>query len=36
VAAGAEHVVFHPSVEHAGLEEQVERLAGVVSVAAAR
>src|SRR5262249_43256486 len=36
VAAGAEHVVFHPSVDHAGLEEQVERLAEVVSVAAAR
>jgi alkanesulfonate monooxygenase SsuD/methylene tetrahydromethanopterin reductase-like flavin-dependent oxidoreductase (luciferase family) len=36
VAAGAEHVVFHPSVAHAGLEEQVERLAEVVSVAAAR
>ena len=36
VAAGAEHVVFHPAVEPARLEEQVDRLAGVVSVAAAR
>jgi alkanesulfonate monooxygenase SsuD/methylene tetrahydromethanopterin reductase-like flavin-dependent oxidoreductase (luciferase family) len=36
VAAGAEHVVFHPAVEPGRLEEQFERLASVVSVAAAR
>jgi len=36
VAAGAEPVVFHPAVEPARLEEQVERLAEVVCVAAAR
>lgn len=36
VAAGAEHVVFHPAVEPARLEEQTERLAEVVGVAAAR
>ena len=36
VAAGAEHVVFHPTVEPARLEEQTERLAEVVGVAAAR
>jgi alkanesulfonate monooxygenase SsuD/methylene tetrahydromethanopterin reductase-like flavin-dependent oxidoreductase (luciferase family) len=36
VAAGAEHVVFHPSVVRSRLEEQVERLAAVMSVAAAR
>jgi alkanesulfonate monooxygenase SsuD/methylene tetrahydromethanopterin reductase-like flavin-dependent oxidoreductase (luciferase family) len=35
VAAGAEHVVFHPAVEPARLREQVELLADVVSVAAA-
>jgi alkanesulfonate monooxygenase SsuD/methylene tetrahydromethanopterin reductase-like flavin-dependent oxidoreductase (luciferase family) len=36
VGVGAEHVVFQPAVEPARLEEQVERLAEVVSVAAAR
>jgi alkanesulfonate monooxygenase SsuD/methylene tetrahydromethanopterin reductase-like flavin-dependent oxidoreductase (luciferase family) len=36
VAAGAEHVVFHPAVEPHRLQEQVELLADVVSVAAAR
>jgi probable F420-dependent oxidoreductase len=34
VAAGAEHVVFHPAVEPAGLLGQVERLAEVVHAAA--
>jgi len=34
VAAGAEHVVFHPAVEPARLEEQTERLAEVTSAAA--
>jgi len=36
VAAGAEHVVFHPAVEPSRLEEQAQRLAEVVGVAAAR
>jgi alkanesulfonate monooxygenase SsuD/methylene tetrahydromethanopterin reductase-like flavin-dependent oxidoreductase (luciferase family) len=34
VAAGAEHVVFHPAVEPHRLQEQVELLAEVVHVAA--
>lgn len=34
IAAGAEHVVFHPAVEPARLEDQFERLAGVVHAAA--
>ena len=34
VAAGAEHVVFHPAVEPHRLQEQVELLADVVSAAA--
>ena len=36
VMAGAEHVVFHPAVEPHRLHEQVELLAEVVTVAAAR
>jgi alkanesulfonate monooxygenase SsuD/methylene tetrahydromethanopterin reductase-like flavin-dependent oxidoreductase (luciferase family) len=36
VAVGAEHVVFHPAVEPDRLQEQVERLAEVAGVAAAR
>jgi hypothetical protein len=36
VAAGAEHVVFHPAVETRRLPEHVELLAEVVNVAAAR
>jgi alkanesulfonate monooxygenase SsuD/methylene tetrahydromethanopterin reductase-like flavin-dependent oxidoreductase (luciferase family) len=36
LAAGAEHVVFHPAVEPDRLQEQVECLAEVVTVAAAR
>ena len=36
LGAGAEHVVFHPSVPQSRLEQQIERLAEVVSVAAAR
>src|SRR5262249_50561609 len=36
VARGAEHVVFHPAVDPDRLEEQVERLAEVARVAAAR
>jgi alkanesulfonate monooxygenase SsuD/methylene tetrahydromethanopterin reductase-like flavin-dependent oxidoreductase (luciferase family) len=36
VAAGAEHVVFHPAVEPRRLLEQIELLAEVVSSAAAR
>jgi len=36
VAVGAEHVVFHPAVEPHRLQEQVERLAEVAGVAAAR
>lgn len=34
VAAGAQHVVFHPAVEPAGLHEQVELLAEVAHAAA--
>lgn len=34
IAAGAEHVVFHPAVEPAGLHEQVELLAEVAYAAA--
>jgi alkanesulfonate monooxygenase SsuD/methylene tetrahydromethanopterin reductase-like flavin-dependent oxidoreductase (luciferase family) len=36
VTVGAEHVVFHPTVEPHRLQEQVELLAEVVTVAAAR
>jgi alkanesulfonate monooxygenase SsuD/methylene tetrahydromethanopterin reductase-like flavin-dependent oxidoreductase (luciferase family) len=36
VAAGAEHLVFHPAVEAVRLQEQIELLAEVVSVAPAR
>jgi alkanesulfonate monooxygenase SsuD/methylene tetrahydromethanopterin reductase-like flavin-dependent oxidoreductase (luciferase family) len=34
VEAGAEHVIFHPAVEPAGLQEQVELLAEVAYAAA--
>lgn len=34
VEAGAEHIVFHPAVEPARLEEQIERLAEVTYAAA--
>ena len=36
VAAGAQHVVFHPAVEPAGLHRQVELLAEVAYAAAPR
>ena len=36
VEAGAEHVVFHPAVEPDGLQRQIDLLAEVVGVAAAR